>query len=133
MTMSFVVVDTPISSPPVLVTAENTDVVVAFNAATFLPEPFELFTEQNFNADKRTRVILFATNTHLSAGVEIRAENATLGSIPVPVEFVGTVPNFPWLVQIVVRLPDELANRGDVWLRFSSGGTWSNQARINIR
>jgi hypothetical protein len=133
MTMSFVIVDTPITSPPVLVTEENTDVPVAFNAATFIPGPFELFTEQNLSTDKRTRVILFASNIHHSAGVVIQAENATLGSVSVPVEFVGTVPNFPSLVQITVRLPDELANRGDVWIRLASGGIWSNQARINIR
>ena len=52
---------------------------------------------------------------------------------PLPIEFIGVVPDFNWLTQIKVRLPDNLANAGDVWLRLVSGGVSSNQARITIR
>jgi uncharacterized protein (TIGR03437 family) len=131
-TFSFTIVDNPITTPPVLMVEENSDRAIAVNAATFLPGPFELFTAHNFTPDNRTRVILFATNINPSASASIQAESASVGSVPVPIEYIGTVPNFPWLVQIKVRLPQELGNAGDVWLRITSNGMLSNPARITI-
>jgi hypothetical protein len=93
-----------------------------------------VFTEENFfNPDTRTRLILFATNFQVSAGASILAENAAVGSVSLPIEFIGVVPDFNWLTQIKVRLPSSLAGAGDVWLRLVSGGVSSNQARITIR
>lgn len=132
-TISFEVLDQPVNGPPVLLTEEGSDRAIAVNAATFRPGPFSLFTEQNFGTDTRTRVILFATNFQVTAGTVIVAENAALGSVPLPIEFIGVVPDFNWLTQIKVRLPDGLANAGDVWLRLESGGVSSNQARITIQ
>ena len=133
-TISFEVVDQPVSGPPVILTEEHSDKAIAFNAATWIPGPFSLFTDQPFfTTDTRTRVILFATNFQVSAGMTIVAENGAIGSVALPIEFIGVVPDFNWLTQIKVRLPDNLANAGDVWLRLVSGGVSSNQARITIR
>lgn len=133
-TFSFEVQDHPVSGPPVLLTEENSDRAIAVNAATFMPGPFSIFTEQTFfNTDTRTRVMLFATNFQVSAGTVIVAENAAVGSVSLPIEFIGVVPDFDWLTQIKVRLPDNLANAGDVWLRLVSGGVSSNQARLTIK
>ena len=133
-TISFEVLDHPVSGPPVILTEENSDRAIAVNAATFTTGPFSLFTQQNFfNTDTRTRVILFATNFQVSAGTTIVAENSAVGSVSLPIEFIGVVPDFNWLTQIKVSLPDSLANAGDVWLRLVSGGVSSNQARITIR
>lgn len=133
-TISFEVVDQAVSGPPVILTEENSDKAIAINAGTLFPGPFSLLTEQNyFTADSRTRVILFATNFQVSGGTVIVAENAAIGSVSLPIEFIGVVPDFNWLTQIKVRLPDNLANAGDVWLRLVSGGVSSNQARIAIK
>ena len=132
-TISFEVLDQPVNGPPVIITEEHSDRAIAVNAATFTPGPFSLFTEQNFSPDTRTRVIMFATNFQVSAGTVIVAENAALGSVSLPIEFIGVVPDFNWLTQIKVRLPDSLANAGDVWIRLVSGGVSSNQARITIK
>jgi hypothetical protein len=138
MNLSFVVEDNPIASPPALLTQENSDHAVAFNAATFVREPFPLFTTQNFGTDKRTRIVLFATNVDIPLGgdsstVRVFAENAMLGSVSIPIEHIGKVPFFNWMTQIQVILPDTLANTGDVWLRVSWRGVSSNQARITIK
>lgn len=53
-------------------------------------------------------------------------------NIALPVEFVGKVPGFSWLTQIVVRLPDELDAAGDVQLTVSFRGRTSNRAVVNI-
>jgi len=138
-TISFVVVDNPISSPPVLLTEHNSNRAIAFNAATFVQEPFALFTEQNFSSDKRTRVILFiaqlgsSTSSAVSSNTLVQAENSVLGTVSLPVEHIARVPNFDWLTQIKVVLPDNLAHPGDVWVRVVLNGEPSNQALIGIK
>jgi hypothetical protein len=137
-TIVFSVVDNSNVLPPVLLTQENSDHAVAFNAATFLREPFSLFTNQNFSTDKRTRLVLFASELDITlggdaSGVQVFAENGMIGSVPLPIEHIGKVPFFNWLTQIQVVLPDMLANTSDVWLRVTWRGLSSNQARITIR
>jgi uncharacterized protein (TIGR03437 family) len=131
-------VDDPNGSPPTLLTEQNSDRAIAFNAATFVSEPFALFTEQNFSSDKRTRVMLFVTNFESSTGgtgsdTVVYAENSAFGTHSLPIEHIGRVPNFDWLTQIKVILPDGLTNAGEVWVRVVSRGVSSNQARITIR
>jgi hypothetical protein len=138
LNLSFAVVDNPIISPPSVVTHENSDHAVAFNAATFVREPFSLSTEQNFGSDKRTRILIFATNLDIPLGSDISdlrvfAENAMLGSVSIPIEHAGKVPSFNWLTQLQVILPNTLANTGDVWLRVSWHGVSSNHARISLK
>ena len=138
LNLSFIVVDNAIASPPTLLTELNSDHVVAFNAATFVREPFDLFTLQNLSSDKRTRIVLFASNLDIPLGgdtseVKVFAENAMLGSVPVSIEHMGKVPFFNFLTQIQIILPDTLANTGDVWIRVSWRGVSSNQARISIK
>lgn len=106
---------------------------IAFNGATLTRGPFTLFTEQNFGFDKRTRIMLFVLNIESDASnISVHAQNSTLGSVSLPVEFVGKVPGFDWLTQVKVALPDSLAHAGDVSLRVVSNGMTSNHARISI-
>jgi Beta-lactamase len=138
LNLSFVVVDNPVGVPPILLTQENSDHAVAFNAATFVREPFSVFTQANLSTDKRTRIVIFANNLDIPLGADtsdlrIHAENAMIGSVPLQFEHVGKVPFFNWLTQIQIILPDTLANVGDVWLRVTWGGASSNQARITIK
>ncbi|HEX8494382.1 MAG TPA: hypothetical protein VF658_16170 [Pyrinomonadaceae bacterium] len=126
------------SSTPTIITEGITDRAIALNAATFVRDPFTVITERNFGADKRTRVMLFAINLDLLPGenasaVTAQAESPTLGSRPLPVEYVGKVPGFSWLTQVNVILPGELANAGDVWVSLRLRGVTSNKARINIK
>jgi uncharacterized protein (TIGR03437 family) len=141
LNISFTVVDnsttSPPTSPPILLTQLNSDHAVAFNAATFVREPFSLFTIQNLSSDKRTRIVLFASNLDIPLGgdtsqVQVFAENAMLGSVPIQIEHLGRVPFFNFLTQIQVILPDTLANTGDVWIHVTWRGVSSNQARITI-
>jgi len=136
ITITFSVVDS--TSPPILLTEENSDRAIAYNCATFVPGPFAITTEQNFSSDKRTRVMLFVTNLDSSTGtfpsdIVVHAENSQLGALSLPVEHIVRVPNFEWLTQVRVILPDGLVNAGDVWVRIILRGVSSNQAHISIR
>jgi len=121
----------------VLLTAENTERALALDSVTMIRDPFPLLST-NFSPDQRTRVSLFSVNLELVPGetnsvVTAQAEDSEHRIYPLTVEFVGRVPNFPWLTQINVRLPDQLANAGDVWVRTSLRGVVGNRALINIR
>lgn len=131
-TISFAVEDKP-KSKPMLLTEENSDHAVAFNAATFVREPFSLLTDQNFSSDKRTRVVLFVTDLECSRpNTLVQAENSVLGPVSLPIEHIGRVPGFDWLSQLQVILPNGLENAGDVWISVSCEGVASNKARLRI-
>ena len=137
MTVSFTVVDSP-ATAPTLLTQEGSDHAVAFNATTFVREPFSVFTTQNFSTDKRTRLVLFASDLDIALGsstadVQLYAENALIGSVPLTIEHIGKVPFFNWLTQIQIILPDNVANTGDIWLRVTWRGVSSNQVRISMK
>ncbi|HJZ82385.1 MAG TPA: DUF1800 family protein [Pyrinomonadaceae bacterium] len=102
-------------------------------------EPFTLSSEGNFSpADPRTRITLFCMNLDFLSGepgnaLTADAEDAAHTIYPLKVEYVGTVPNFPGIYMVVVRLNDLMgANLGDVLVRLNLHGMASNRARVAI-
>jgi hypothetical protein len=111
---------------------------VALDSVTMMRDPFPIVTLNNFSADQRTRLVLFAVNLELlpgedSSAVTVQAEDSSHRIYSLPVEYVGTVPNFDWMTQIVVKLPDEIANAGDVWVSISLRSAASNKALVSVR
>ena len=81
--------------------------------------------------------MLFVTNLELLPGedasvITVQAEDSLARVHTLPVLYVGKVPNYDWLTQVNVMLPNELANTGDVWVSVSLRGVRSNRARISI-
>src|SRR5687767_4869875 len=123
---------------PVLLTEADSDRGIIVESITELRDPFTLSTLYNFSSDQRTRLMLFARNGRLLAGesassVTARAEDGQLISYPLAVEFVGIVPGFDWLTQIVVRLPDNLAPNREFLVSVTIRGKTSNKARFSMR
>lgn len=111
---------------PVLLTQENSLRALALDSVTKVAEPFGVTNIHNFSTDQRTRISLFAVNVELGpnrtiADLTAQAETS-LGTVPVPVEFLGAVPNFPWLKQVVVKLPDEIAHMAEVQMSLTMSG-----------
>lgn len=124
-------------TPPRLLADEVSGRAIALTSVTWLREPFELTTLYNLSPDTRTRIILFAADVDPtvignSSLVNARAEDAQDRAFPLPVEFVGRVPGQDWLTQVVVVLPAELANAGDVRVHISVRGTSSNKVLLYI-
>lgn len=124
-------------APPRLLADEGTGRAVALNSVTRVSEPFELTTPYNLSPDTRTRLLLFAANVDPTAAgntsaVTAQAEDAQNRTYPLAVEFVGTVPGQDWLTQIVVILPAELANAGEVRVQIKVLGIGSNKAPLNV-
>ncbi|MCA1594712.1 MAG: DUF1800 domain-containing protein, partial [Acidobacteria bacterium] len=111
---------------------------VAFESVTHTSEPFAVNSVIPWNADRRTRVMLFAMNLGLLAGeganaVTADAEDAAHRIYPLKVEFVAQVPEQPWLYSVAVRLGDDMTDSlGDVLVRISIHGMASNRVRVAI-
>ena len=52
---------------------------------------------------------------------------------PLTVEFAGKPTQFDWLTQIVIRLPDNLANVNALWVSIGYRGAISNKAMIMLK
>src|SRR6185503_3750041 len=127
-----------VQPPLILVTEPDTDVAIAFDSVSMLRDPFPLTNTLNFSQDNRTRVMLFAMNLDLMPGedgtaVTAQAEDALLNSYPLTVEFVGKVPGYDWLTQVLVKLPDNLPSGQGVEVSVSWHTLTSNKARIKIK
>ncbi|HEX8492215.1 MAG TPA: PQQ-dependent sugar dehydrogenase [Pyrinomonadaceae bacterium] len=125
-------------SPPVLLTEENTERAIALDSVTMMRDPFPLIMTHNFSSDQRTRVTLFAINVELMPGennlvLTVQAEDSQHRVYLLPIESVMKVPNFNWLTQVIVKLPDNLPNNEDVLVSLNLRGTTSNKALIKIK
>jgi glucose/arabinose dehydrogenase len=125
------------TAPLILQTEENTDSAIAFESMTLFRDPFPLTNPFNLGPDNRTGVILFADNLDLSlcedrSTVTAEAEDAEHTTYPLSVEFVGQIPGFDSVTEVVVKLPDKIPTQ-----TLLVSITWhemkSNKVRIRIR
>jgi len=126
------------TAAPTLLTEGTTNRAIALDSVTFMRDPFPLATINNFSLDQRTRLTLFALGLELLPGEDVSAVTAQAEDIghktyPLKVEYVGKVPGFDWLTQVVIRLPDDFVNAGDFLLSVNLRGAVSNKVVIGIR
>lgn len=129
-------IGTSSSSAPKLLCEGDSDRAIAFDSVTWLRN-FPVVSNYNFSPDHRARIMLFATNVDFAQGenssaLTAQAEDAQHNIYPLTVEYVGKVPGFDWLTQIVVKPSDDLKGGGDVWVTISLHGFVSNKAMITI-
>src|SRR6185369_7806149 len=122
---------------PTLISNADSTRAIAFESVTRQREPFNTTVQLKFGADSATRIMLFAMNLQLQPGetasaVTADAEDATHTIYPLTVEHIDSVPDQPWALSLVVRLPSNLADVGDVLVRIKYGGVQSNRVRVGI-
>ena len=104
-----------------------------------MKEPFFVKSEQNFfSLDQRTRLILFGYNLELKKGEDLsaitaQAEDSQHRIYSLPVEAAVEIPQFTWIKQVTIKLPDELQGLGEVSVKIALRGVTSNAAVISIR
>ena len=111
---------------------------IALESVTLMSEPFPVISEHFLSSDQRTRVTLFGYNLELKpeeslSAITAQAEDAQHRIYLLPVEAVAQVPDFPWLVQVTVKLPVELQGIPEVWLSVLLRGVNSNKVLIKIK
>lgn len=124
-------------SGPILISHTDSTRAISFDSVTRQREPFSTTTQIKFSMDNATRIMLFAMNLNLEPGetataVTADAEDANHNVYALTVENVGKVPDQPWATSIVVRLPNELPETGDVLVRVKYRGVASNRVRVGI-
>lgn len=131
---------TLIINPPSLrlFTEDTSDRAIALDSVTLVRDPFLPSTLNNFSADRRTRIIFFSPNLAVMPGdsfssVSAQAEDSQHKVYPLTVEFIGKTPQYDWLTQIVIRLPDELSGANALWVSVGYRGAISNKALISLR
>jgi uncharacterized protein (TIGR03437 family) len=126
------------SSPVLLMLENDAGGAAALNSVTLVRDPFPLFDPHNFSLDQRTRITLLAMNLDFvnsedASAVTVEAEDSQHKIFQLPVEYVGKVPGFTWLSQVVVKLPDGLAGSGDVTLTLTLNGAKSNKVTLRVQ
>lgn len=125
------------TTAPVLISQDTSTRAVAFESVTQMREPFQLTQTVQYSADNRTRIMLYAQNLTLQSGdtaanVTAEAEDGDQNIYPLTVEYVGTVPDQPWVTSIIVRLNDNMGDVGDVLVKITYQGMSSNRVRVGI-
>jgi hypothetical protein len=128
----------PFFQMPILLTQENSLRALTLDSVTWISEPFGVASINNFSTDQRTRITLLAANIELRAGepisaIEAQAENSVGQIFPLTVEHYGPVPNFGWLKQVVVKLPNEIANSNEVRVSLNVHGTPGNKVIVKVK
>jgi len=122
---------------PTLISHPDSTRAIAFDSVTKQREPFNTTVEIKFGPDSATRIMLFAMNLQLQAGetasaVTADAEDASHAIYSLTVENVAIVPNQTWATSVVMRLPENLPQTGDVLVRIKYRGLESNRVRVGI-
>ena len=131
----------PVNPPPapVLLTRTENQRAVAVDSVTLMREPFTVTsTDHLVRADPRTRLTVFAYNLELRSGetsaeITARAQDSHNVVYDLPIETIKDVPDYSWIKQITVKLPEELKGSGEVLVWINLRGVASNSALINIQ
>jgi len=122
---------------PILISHSDSTRAIAFESVTRQREPFTTTVQIKFGPDSATRIMLFAMNLQLQPGetasaVTADVEDASHATYSLTVEHVGSVPDQPWVTSLVIRLPENLPQDGDVLVRIMYRGIDSNRVRVGI-
>jgi hypothetical protein len=123
---------------PMLISESSSDSAIVLESVLLLRDPFSVSNTLNFSTDHRTRIMLFGMNMDLMVGedssaVLVRAEDAQSVVYPMAVEFVGKVPGFDWLTEVVVKLPDNLPVNQAVFVSATLRGKTTNKVSVRVQ
>lgn len=124
--------------PPVLLTEDSSLNALTLDAVLHTRDPFPLSNDNYSGTDKRTRLVLFLVDLDLYNGeslsiITAQARDTQQRTYTLPIEDLRKVPDVPWLSQLTVRLPGELAGVTDITLSVSAHGQTSNAAKLRLK
>ena len=125
------------SNAPVLFTDEGANRALALDSVTFRRDPFSVRNDLNFSLDHTTRLMLLSANLDVQPGdgpsiVTAQADDGKGHTYPLPVEWIGRLPNFDWITVVIAKLPDELLGAGQALISVTAHNQSSNQVSVSI-
>jgi len=125
------------SSTPVVSLEEGSNRALALDSVLLTRDPFRVKSTLNFSQDQHTRLMLLVANVDLLPGddaslVTAQAQDSQGNIFPLTVENVVKVPSFDWISEVIVRLPDGLANLTQAQVSVNARGQTSNPAVIQL-
>lgn len=125
------------SSRPLLLTDEGSSRALALDSVTFKRDPFSVNSTYNFSSDQRTRLMLLSANLDLRPGdgpaiVAARADDGNGHLYPLPVEWIGRLPNFDWITVVIAKLPVELDNATQARISITALDQSSNSVLVSL-
>jgi hypothetical protein len=120
-----------------MLTEEGSNRALALDSVLWTRDPFRVASALNFSQDHHTRLMLLVANVDLLPGddasvVTAQAQDSQGNIVPLTVENVVRVPSFDWITEVIVRLPDGLANLTQAQISVNARGQSSNAAVIQI-
>jgi len=129
-----------IALPPMLLTEDNSLSALVLDNLIHTRDPFPITTNEYFVSDKQTRLklLLVDLDLHPNQGetlslISAQARDAQSRTYNLVVEDLRKAPGFPWMSQLLVRLPPELAGVNNVTITVSARGLASNGANLRLR
>ena len=131
---------TPINTRPApVLLSRNSTFAATLDSAILTTDPYPVISTRNFfSSDPRTHITLFAYNLELRQGedvsaITVRAQDGQQVIHDLPVVAVHEVPNFSWIKQVTIKLPDQLKGIGNVSVWINLHGVESNKAVVAIQ
>lgn len=126
--------------PPVLLTEDSSLNAFVLDDVVRIRDPFPLTNQNYFGSDKRTRLTLLVVDLDVYPNqgetlsiINVQAQDAQHRSFNLPVEDLRKVPGVPWMSQLMVRLPPELAGVTNVTVTVSARGQMSMAAQMRLK
>jgi hypothetical protein len=134
LTIAEVIVDMP--SAPILMSEIGSEDGLVLDSVLLTRGPFPSMTNYLLTPNQSTRITLFARIADMQPGelpvVTAQFQDSHQTAFELPVEFVGTVRDFEWLTQVVVKLPTGSA-AGEAQLWINARGYSSNKIAVTIK
>jgi len=131
---------TPITPPdPVLLERTNSIRAAVLDSRTLVTDPLPVLSIKNFfSSADHTHATLFAYNLELRQGetlsqITVGAQDENRLFYDLPVVAVHEVPNFRWIKQVTVKLPDQLKGLGAVLVWVNLRGRESNKSLLSLQ
>lgn len=123
---------------PILLTEDSSLKALALDSVFLTRDPFALVNGNYFGTDKQTRIKLLLVDLELFIGETISIisaqgiDNSAIAHV-LPVEDLRKVPGTPWLTQLTVRVPEEIATPNVLTITVTARGLTSNAATIRLQ
>jgi hypothetical protein len=129
-----------IALPPVLLTEDNSLSALTLDGVVRTRDPFGVTNDHYFGSDTRTRLTLLLVDLDLYPNqgenlsmISVQAQDAQSRPYTLVPEDLRKVPSFPWMAQLIVRLPPEVSGAGEANVTVTFQGQLFESRTAKVR